>query len=221
MGRQSFLPVIEDGRWISIGDFTGRSLLRDDCEWDSQMSWRHGLVIEFQCRMVPGCPDCRKLRAQYRIIDHAGEIQDIDETFTLQRSPQPFGGYRWYFQCPSSSRRRKVLYMPAGATRFRSRWGFRCRLQYRSQRLAPVYRYHHGARQIAKRILKSGPPDWQREHADWELPPKPPWMRWATYDRLEERARDYDEAADAEFAISTERICSRGIRRAAAILRRI
>lgn len=220
MGRQSFLPVIEDGRWLSIGDFTGRDLMRDDCQWDSRMTWRGGLAIEFQCRLVPGRPDCRALRAQYHIADHAGEIQSIDETFTLERSAQPFGGCRWYFVCPSSKRRCKVLYLPAGATRFRSRWGFRCRLQYRSQRLAPIYRYHHGARQIAKRILKRGSVDWQRQHADWALPPKPPWMRWATYNELEKRVNDYDEASDAEFSLHASRVCSRGKRRALAVFRR-
>lgn len=221
MGRQSFLPQIEDGRWLRIADFTGRDMMRDDCQWSSTMAWRSGLTVEFQCRLVQGCPDRRALRAQYQIEDHRGEIQQVDEVFTLQRFPQPFGGYRWYFVCPSSNRRCKVLYLPVGATHFRSRWGFRCRLQYRSQRLAPIYRYHHGARQVAKRILKSGPPDWQREHADWELPPKPPWMRSATYNRLEKRVDDYDEASNAEFALRAGRICARGRRKAEAMLRRL
>jgi hypothetical protein len=75
---------------------------------------------------------CRKLRLQYQVEDYFGEVHSVDDTIYLQRFPQPFGGYRWYFICPSSNRRCTVLYQPPGAIRFRSRWGFRCRLQYQS-----------------------------------------------------------------------------------------
>jgi hypothetical protein len=57
----------------------------------------------------------------------------------------------------------------------------------------------HGAAQAAKRVLRKGPPEWQEEYSDWEFPPKPPWMRWKTYDRLDERAQEYAKAADALF----------------------
>jgi hypothetical protein len=70
-------------------------------------------------------------------------VVDIDETIYLQRFPQPFGGHRWLFICPSTNRRCTVLCQPPGARRFRSRGGFRCRLQYRSQQLSPVHRYQH------------------------------------------------------------------------------
>ena len=46
-------------------------------------------------------------------------------------------------------------------------------------------------------MLRKGPREWQEEYADWEFPPKPPWMRWKTYNRLDERAQAYDKAADA------------------------
>ena len=131
--------------------------------------------------------------------------EDIDEVFYLKRFPQPFGGYRWYFICPTSNRHCRVLYQPPGAKRFRSRWGFRCRLQYQSQRLAPQFRYQHGATQAAKRVLNKGQPEWQEEYADWEFPPKPPWMRWKTYNRLDERAQAYEKAADAQFVWSLRR----------------
>src|SRR5262245_56254481 len=50
---------------------------------------------------------------------------DIDETIYLERSSQPFGGYRWCFICPSNNRRCTVLYQPPGAKRFCSLWRFR------------------------------------------------------------------------------------------------
>jgi hypothetical protein len=170
-------------------------MLRDGCEWNSRISWPSGFTIEMECRIEP--PHWRKLRCKYEVEDYNGEPQSIDETFYLQRFPQPFGGYRWYFVCPSDNRRCTVLYQPPGATRFRSRWGFRRRLQYQSQRLAPQSRHQHAAEQIAKRIAKKGPLDWQEKYGDWQFPPKPPWMRWKTYNGFDQRAQAHEQVADA------------------------
>jgi hypothetical protein len=30
-------------------------------------------------------------------------------------------------------------------------------------------------------------PEWQRDYADWVFPPNLPWMRWKTYNRLDEK----------------------------------
>lgn len=35
-----------------------------------------------------------------------------------------------------------------------------------------------------------------REYADYEFPPKPPWMRWKTYNRLDDKAQAHEKAAD-------------------------
>jgi hypothetical protein len=82
------------------------------------------------------------LRLKYQGCgEYDDDVVDIDETIWLRRFRQPFGGYRWYFICPNTNRRCTVLYQPPGVKRFRSRWGFRCRLQYRSQQLSPIHRY--------------------------------------------------------------------------------
>jgi hypothetical protein len=70
-------------------------------------------------------------------------------------------------------------------------------LQYQLQRLAPQFRHQHASEQIAKRVLKKGTPEWQEVYTDWQFPPKPPWMRWKTYNRLDERAQAHEQAADA------------------------
>jgi hypothetical protein len=136
----------------------------------------------------------------YQVEDYSGTAQSVDETFYLQRFPQPFGGYRWNFVCPSTNRRCSTLYQPPGATRFRSRWGLRRRLQYQSQRLAPQFRHQHASAQIAKRVLLKGPQEWQVEHGDWKFPPKPPWMRQRTYDRFDARVQAHENAADVLMA---------------------
>ena len=91
-----------------------------------------------------------------------GDPHQVGETIYLRRFPQPYGGYRWYFICPSSNRRCSVLLKPPGGRRFRSRRGFRCRLQYQSQRLAPQHRYQHGRprRYLEKGHLNGGRNTW-------------------------------------------------------------
>ena len=36
---------------------------------------------------------------------------------------------------------------------------------------------------IAAKALRMGPPEWREKYSDWEFPPKPPWIRWKTYNR--------------------------------------
>jgi hypothetical protein len=66
--------------------------------------------------------------------------------------------------------------------------------------VAPQFRYQHSAAQAAKRLLRKGTREFQEEYADWGFPPKPKWMRWKTYNRLDEKAQGYEQAADAEMA---------------------
>jgi hypothetical protein len=158
-------------------------------------SWGSGFTINAECRII--LPGYRHLRLRYTAGgEYTDETAEIDETISLERVPQPFGGFRWFFICPSANRRCTVLYQPPGAWRFRSRWGFRCRLQYRSQQLSSMSRYQHGAARAAKRVLQKGPREWREEYEDWEFPPKPKWMRWKTYNRLDEKAQAYEKAFD-------------------------
>ena len=56
-------------------------------------------------------------------------------------------------------------------------------------------RYQRGAAKAAKKVLRKGPPEWREEFEDWDFPPKPKWMRWKTYNRLDEKAQGYEQAA--------------------------
>jgi hypothetical protein len=197
--------TIESGRRIAVQNLSRAGLLRDGCEWTSTMTWPSGFSIAFEGRIE--APGLRRLKLKYQAGgEYDDEVVDIDETICLERFPQPFGGYRGYFICPSSNRRCTVPYQPPGAKRFRSRWGFRCRLQYRSQQLSPIHRYHQGARRAAKHVLNKGPCEWREEYEDWEFPPKPKWMRWKTYNRLDEKALAYEKAADDQLALSLRRL---------------
>ena len=84
-----------------------------------------------------------------------------------------------------------VLWMPPGADRFCSRetWGSR-RVAYASQFADRDNRAHIGQAKIKARLIANLDP------GEWNLPPKPKWMRWRTYDRYVERYDAYEAILD-------------------------
>jgi hypothetical protein len=80
-----------------------------------------------------------------------------------------------------------VLWVPPGAKEFRSRHAWDGNVAYRSQFRSVYDRGHAGKAKIKARLIGNLDPE------EWELPPKPKWMRWRTYKRLEERFEAYDD----------------------------
>jgi hypothetical protein len=116
------------------------------------------------------------------------EADDLDQRIILVARPRHFGGAQWYFVCPVMNRRASVLWMPPGAERFCSRqtWGRRV-VAYRSQFQGPDDRAHAGQARVKSRLIGDCDPD------EWDLPPKPKWMRWHTYNRYVERYDAYED----------------------------
>ena len=123
------------------------------------------------------------------------QIESLDQTIILVRKSRHFGGGQWYFVCPVMNRCASVLWKPPGSNRFCSRqtWGNR-RVAYSSQFLDPDNRAHRGKAKIKSRLIGDCDPD------QWELPPKPKWMRWTTYHRFVERFDSYVEILDRGVA---------------------
>jgi hypothetical protein len=118
------------------------------------------------------------------------QIGSVGQTIFLVPRSRRFGGYQWYFICPVMNRCASVLWRPPGATRFccRQKWGRQ--VAYASQFLDADNRAHRGKAKIKKRLIGDCDPD------EWDLPPKPKWMRWSTYNRLVDRYDAYEEILD-------------------------
>jgi hypothetical protein len=114
------------------------------------------------------------------------QAPSIDQRITLASCPRHFGGRQWYFVCPVTNKRASVLWSPPGAKEFCSRQAWGRKVAYRSQFLSVYDRGHAGKAKIKARLIGDLNPE------DWELPPKPKWMRWRTYHRLAERFDAYD-----------------------------
>ncbi len=122
------------------------------------------------------------------------KMDDMDQTIFLVPKSRNFGGYQWYFICPVENRCCSVLWMPPGARHFRCRQGWGRRVAYKSQFLDPDNRAHRGKAKIKGRLIADLDPD------EWELPPKPKWMRWQTYNRYVERFDKYEAILDEGVA---------------------
>ena len=115
------------------------------------------------------------------------QTKGSDQLITLVSCPRHFGGRQWYFVCPVTNKRASVLWMPPGAKEFLCRQAWGGKVAYRSQFQTIYDRGHSGKAKIKARLIGDLDPE------EWELPPKPKWMRWRTYNRLAERFDAYDD----------------------------
>ena len=119
-------------------------------------------------------------------------IGSLDQRIGLVPLRRHFGGRQWFFICPFMNQRAMVLWIPPGARSFscRQRWGRH--VAYASQFLDRDNRAHRGKAKISSRLCRLG--DFDPD--EWDFPPKPKWMRWATYKRAEEKFDRYDTTLD-------------------------
>ena len=103
---------------------------------------------------------------------HLRVLGSLDQWIDLRAEPRNFGGRQWYFICPNTGRSVSVLWRPPGARQFASRQSWGSQVAYASQFETTFHRAHRGQSKIKARLLAGLDP------ADWDLPPKPKWMRW-------------------------------------------
>jgi hypothetical protein len=114
-------------------------------------------------------------------------IGQLAQQITLVSRPRHYGGCQWFFLCPVTGGLANVLWMPPGASKFCSRQAWGRQVAYRSQFQDAATRAQFGKERIKARLIADLDPD------KWDLPPKPKWMRWKTYNRYIERFEEYEE----------------------------
>jgi hypothetical protein len=85
-------------------------------------------------------------------------------------------------------------FMPPGSSRFCSRQTWRGQVAYASQFADANTRAHIGKAKIKSRLIGDLDPN------EWDLPPKPKWMRWSTYNRYLKRHDAYEAILDYGIA---------------------
>jgi hypothetical protein len=122
------------------------------------------------------------VRLIYQTQDRDGLSVKVDEFVAFSYTPTRFGGRRQWLRCLKCGRRCRKIY---GGRYFRCRLCYS--LRYASQRERSDQRAMDQANKIAKRLHDK----WSGATEDeYDFPPKPPRMRWATYNRLEAQYDD-------------------------------
>jgi hypothetical protein len=117
-------------------------------------------------------------------------FDEFEQRIALATLPRHLGGRQWFFVCPVMNCRASVLWLPLGAQQFASRHAWPGQVAYRSQYMTPMDRAHLGKERLKRRLIGELDPE------EWDLPPKPKWMRWKTYHRHVERFERYDAVLD-------------------------
>jgi hypothetical protein len=132
-----------------------------------------------QCVLTYGSGET--ITAILKLFEYGGLLevtfQGRHQSFSLVSKPRHFGGLQWYVICSKTGRRVRVLYRPLGAAFFASRHAWGRRAAYVSQFLDPIGRAWRTKAKVKAALLGNEDPD------EWDLPPKPKGMHWATYER--------------------------------------
>lgn len=196
-GRRSLQHSLEDGLKLSISTLVRDGIVRPYVSQTGTLAWTFSgdakpfSTIGYQVIMLE---TSGRLRLQYttssRLFDGK---RSSDYWIDLVATPQPFGGVRWWFQCPRTHARVMKLYLPIGATQFASRKAFR--VLYKSQLQSDHDRALDQAFRRRRRLGDNG------ALGDYVFKPK--WMRVATFERQMakiERLESIVTERDAYFA---------------------
>jgi hypothetical protein len=181
-GRTGGRPVVEDCLRLDLAHLLAACQLRPGQHVSGSFKWtdaRDGRVlatIGYEANLLD--PAEAWMRLRYTTTGPGTRIRRWrDYRIWLTTTVPPHGGLRWWFVCPLSGRRARVLYLADEAPTFASQRALR--LGYRSQRATRADRIIDKSRALRRKLGID-------EGNLLELPdfPKPKGMRWHTYRRV-------------------------------------
>lgn len=186
MSRNRHRVCLESGLKLDINRLIKRGSIRPGFGTGSSvLSWRNSYNGDFVASVMitPEFANCEE--GSIRISANL-----LDQRIFLVNQLRHFGGRQWYFICPQENRRASVLWMPPGARQFACRQAWGRSVAYASQFETSIGRAHRGKDKIRLRLIGD------LEISEWDLPPKPKWMRWKTYNRAVAKFDHYEDILD-------------------------
>lgn len=184
--RWNTKPVVEDYRRIDVRDWHRKGQLRAGVRFCGYLCNADGEKVA----SIDVWVEQEQVRLVYRVqqVGSEGQDQDLVEPVCLTWTGCHYGGQRPWFLCPGGSCGRRVAVLYLAGRDFRCRGC--CALTYESQREDRKYRAVRRAQKTRRRL--GGDAD-----LGWFFPDKPKRMRWATYERLKQKAEKAEHEADA------------------------
>lgn len=122
---------------IDMRDLTRWGVLKHN-SYSFSMEWTDGSSIWLE---VNSSEEGKYIVAEYKLTDFKGDSYNIKYTISLDRIPSNLGrGYIYYFICPKTGKRCRVLYRAYGSHTFRARESYPYRLYYPIQTESKKYR---------------------------------------------------------------------------------
>jgi hypothetical protein len=185
MSRPRYRACLQDGLKLNLNHLARRGFIKFGASIGARgISWSNSRRGEVASGVITA--DMTDPEHAWLQIAMGRFVQQI----TLASRPRHLGGRQWFLVCPVTHGLATVLWKPPGASRFCSRQAWGRRVAYRSQFQDASDRAYSGKERIKARLIGDLDPE------DWDLPPKPKWMRWVTYKRYVERFDDYEERLD-------------------------
>ena len=199
-GNHGGRPTVEASLVLDLSKLLSDRSIRPGCAWQGSLVWTNSDAGEQRgsIRYEAHLEDTYgRIRLLYTSTDYwTGEKRPQDYWVSLESTPQPFGGRRWWFICPKRGHRVAKLYLPTGAHTFASRRAYR--LGYRSQRESPRDRALSQAFKLCRRLGS--------EEGIGDYIGKPKGMHQATFERAMVRIEDAEYVVDAHTGLLFDRL---------------
>jgi hypothetical protein len=203
-------PVVEDGWKLDLVHCTRKGMIMPGRSVSGSMTWTLTRTGEVTCSIGYDAnltdPAAAWVRLRYTTTSrHTGHKTESNYRVRLETTRPHYGGMRWWFVCPLSGRRARVLYLPpTGGTTFACRQALG--LAYHSQRATADDR---AVERSLKARQKLGVTD--RNMLDMPYCPKPQRMRWRTHARLVGVIRECHEQQAAYMVRRWGHLLRRGL----------
>jgi hypothetical protein len=189
-GRSGGRPTVEDSLTLGLRPLLEKGSLKPGASVAGTMSWtkagtnREIASIGFESHLSA---DGGYLEIHWTSTNRrTGETRQCKNRISLKTRPQPFGGRRWFFVCPTTGESVTKLHLPPAAFDFACRKAHQ--LGYRSQRETPLDRSI--SRAFAQRRKIGG------EGGIGDYIPKPRGMHRRTFERALERVNEAEEIVE-------------------------
>ena len=155
MGRQSTGALKTAGVCrIEMRDLTRLGILKKQY-YSFELNWNDGSSI---CLYLTNNQEGHFLTAAYTLTDRQGETHRMNYRIYLDRIPSNLGrGFVYYFLCPNTGKRCRVLYRAYGSHTFRARTSYPYRLYYPLQaesKRTLVFERLHSAKERLERVTR-------------------------------------------------------------------
>lgn len=152
MGRYSTgKPIHEECKRLEMSFLRKQGALKPNIRAMGEVQWEAGGRDMGGIGYMIDTRD-KYIRLAYNITA-TGE--DIQQDIYLSTVPSNIGrGHIWYFHCPYTGRRCRVLYITAGSKHFRSRQAYNGLILYRSQTHSKLSRWNERYWRHAKQIAQ-------------------------------------------------------------------